>query len=49
LIFAGAGVRPGAYATNVDVADLAPTLASLLGISAPAGNEGRRLHEIFTP
>ena len=45
LILWGAGVRPGTYAMNTDIVDLAPTLASILGVAAPAGSEGRRLHE----
>ncbi|MDF2439431.1 MAG: hypothetical protein JWN98_415, partial [Abditibacteriota bacterium] len=49
LIFAGAGVRPGRYAMNVEIVDLAPTLATLMGINAPSGNEGRALHELFAP
>jgi predicted AlkP superfamily pyrophosphatase or phosphodiesterase len=47
LLFWGAGVRPGLHGHPVDVADLAPTLAALLGISAPAGSEGRALHEVL--
>lgn len=47
LIISGAGVRRGNYARNVDMADLAPTLATLLHIAAPAGNEGHVLSEIF--
>jgi arylsulfatase A-like enzyme len=47
LIISGAGVRRGNYARNVDVADLAPTLATLLNISSPSGNEGRVISEIF--
>jgi hypothetical protein len=47
LILAGAGVRPGTYNGNVDIADLAPTLANLIGIDAPVGNEGRPLTEIL--
>jgi len=48
LILAGRGIRPGNYATAADITDLAPTLAAVLGINAPAGNEGRTLHEILT-
>lgn len=47
LIFMGAGIRPGTYRANVDIADIAPTLAGVLGIAAPVGSEGRALHEIF--
>jgi len=49
LIFAGPGVRPGSYHFNADMTDLAPTLSALLGISAPAASEGRRLFEILAP
>ena len=47
MILVGPGVRPGSYGFGTDIADLAPTLASLLGVNAPAGTEGRRLHEIL--
>jgi predicted AlkP superfamily pyrophosphatase or phosphodiesterase len=47
LIIAGTGVRSGTYNDAVDMADLAPTLANLIGIDAPAGSEGRRLGEIL--
>ncbi|MBW3622749.1 MAG: alkaline phosphatase family protein [Armatimonadetes bacterium] len=47
LIFAGPGVRAGKYEFFADIADLAPTLAALLDINPPAGNEGRRLNEIL--
>jgi predicted AlkP superfamily pyrophosphatase or phosphodiesterase len=49
LILMGNGVRPGTYASTVDISDLAPTLAGLLGVSSPAGNEGRRLTEMLLP
>jgi len=47
LIFMGAGIRPGTYKGNVDITDIAPTLAGVLSIATPVGNEGRALHEIF--
>lgn len=43
LLF-GAGIRPGAYTTTASPADLAPTLASLAGITLPDA-QGRVLTE----
>lgn len=45
LILSGKGVRPGVYPQLVDPTDVAPTVASLLGIGIPASAEGRVLHE----
>ncbi|MBE7367822.1 alkaline phosphatase family protein [Ramlibacter pallidus] len=36
-------MRPAALSTRVEVADIAPTLARLLGVPAPAASEGRPL------
>jgi predicted AlkP superfamily pyrophosphatase or phosphodiesterase len=41
------GIRPGTYPGNVSVADIAPTLSSLLGIPAPSGSQGRVLKEML--
>jgi predicted AlkP superfamily pyrophosphatase or phosphodiesterase len=49
LILVGSGVRVGRFNFRADVADLAPTLANLLNVGAPAGNEGRVLHEVLLP
>jgi len=49
MLFNGPGVKPGSYTLNADMTDFAPTLAALLGITAPAGNEGKRLSEVLTP
>jgi predicted AlkP superfamily pyrophosphatase or phosphodiesterase len=46
LMIAGPGVHPGEYSRFVDMADLAPTLAALLEIQAPAGSEGRVITEV---
>jgi arylsulfatase A-like enzyme len=46
LLLAGPGVQPGDHTRFVDMADLAPTLAALLGIEAPAGTEGRVIAEV---
>jgi len=43
LLWYGAGVKPGVHATRVGVDDLAPTLARLLGVPAPAQTAGRAL------
>jgi hypothetical protein len=48
LIFLGGSwIRPGRYAQDVQVADMAPTLAYLLMVPPPSGNEGRALAEIL--
>jgi len=41
LIFAGAGIAAGQQSDAVRTADIAPTLAALLGIGAPADLDGR--------
>jgi predicted AlkP superfamily pyrophosphatase or phosphodiesterase len=43
LIFLGRGIRPGRYDANVRTADIAPTLAALLGVNTPSGSVGRVL------
>ena len=53
LVLAGAGVRPGVALARLDqfkicTTDVAPTLAHLLGLPAPAQSEGRVLHEFLT-
>jgi hypothetical protein len=45
LLLWGGGIRPGKFAQPVDMTDLAPTLAQLLGVDAPSGNDGRVLTE----
>jgi predicted AlkP superfamily pyrophosphatase or phosphodiesterase len=47
VIFMGTGVRPGVYNQNISVTDIAPTLATMLGIEMPSGAEGRALSEIM--
>jgi hypothetical protein len=41
----GRGVKPGRYAGRVALNDLAPTLAALIDVDAPAGSSGRVLTE----
>jgi predicted AlkP superfamily pyrophosphatase or phosphodiesterase len=43
VIFLGRGIRAGRYDENIRVADIAPTLAALLGVNAPSGSVGRVL------
>jgi hypothetical protein len=45
LAFYGLAFQPGVYRTHVEPVDLAVTLASLLGINAPAAATGRVLTE----
>lgn len=46
LLWFGRTVRRGRY-REASVADIAPTLAAILGVSAPRGSEGRLLTEIL--
>lgn len=46
LVAAGVGIRPGRYAEATQ-ADIAPTVAVLLGTSIPAHNQGRPLFEVL--
>ncbi len=46
VIFLGRGIRPGRYDDNVRTADIAPTLAALLGVNTPSGSVGRILSVI---
>ena len=45
LAFYGLAFQPGTYRTSVEPIDMAPTLASLLGINAPTHSVGRVLTE----
>jgi hypothetical protein len=49
-LFHGHGfVRPGVFAEPVSHQDIAPTLASLLGVPMPSATAGRPLHTIVLP
>ena len=48
LIMAGAGIRPGAALAEVELVDVAPTAAALLGLPAPRHGLGRTLVEATT-
>jgi hypothetical protein len=45
LLLYGSGIVPGVRRTPAAVADIAPTLAALLGLTAPGGSQGRVLSE----
>jgi hypothetical protein len=47
LIAAGAGIRPGATASDARLIDLAPTVSALLGLPAPGHGLGRTLTELL--
>ena len=47
LLWFGAGLKPGTYGGAASVADIAPTLAELLRVRAPAKSEGRVLREML--
>jgi predicted AlkP superfamily pyrophosphatase or phosphodiesterase len=47
VIFLGPQIRPGSYPRNIGVQDIAPTLATILGIETPSGSTGRVLDEIL--
>lgn len=49
LAFYGLPFRPGTYRTHSEPVDMAPTLASLLGINAPTHAIGRVLTEALAP
>jgi arylsulfatase A-like enzyme len=48
LLWLGAGISPTTHLHPVSVADVAPTLAFLLGISEPGGSTGRVLSEMLS-
>jgi predicted AlkP superfamily pyrophosphatase or phosphodiesterase len=49
LAFYGLPFAPGTYRNSVEPIDMAPTLASLLGINAPTHSVGRVLTEALAP
>ena len=49
LAFYGLAFQPGIYRTHAEPVDLTVTLASLLGINAPAEATGRVLVEAVAP
>ena len=47
VIFMGPGIKPGRFDERIAVNDIAPTLATLMGIETPSGSVGRALAEII--
>lgn len=47
LIFFGAGVKQGSTTERSEIPDIAPTVASILGIAFPNGTSGRPLHKML--
>ncbi|MGE5263247.1 MAG: alkaline phosphatase family protein, partial [Acidobacteriota bacterium] len=47
IVLAGKGIKPGSQCSNGRQADIAPTLAVLLGTSIPTHNQGRPLLEML--
>lgn len=47
LIFYGKGINPGTTVRHIDITDIAPTLAQMLGIQPPNGTTGKVIGEIF--
>ncbi len=43
ILLMGPGIKPGRYDQNVEVNDIAPTLATMLDIQTPSGSSGRVL------
>jgi predicted AlkP superfamily pyrophosphatase or phosphodiesterase len=47
IVFMGSGIRPGTYAQDCGPQDIAPTLASLLGLEFPREGDSRLLTEML--
>jgi arylsulfatase A-like enzyme len=47
VIFMGPGIKAARFDETIAVNDIAPTLATLLGLESPSGSVGRVLGEIF--
>ncbi|HLL04417.1 MAG TPA: alkaline phosphatase family protein [Myxococcaceae bacterium] len=47
VIFAGKGVKPGTHMREISTTDVAPTLAALMELGAPASCEGAPRPEVF--
>ncbi|MGQ9895965.1 MAG: alkaline phosphatase family protein [Acidobacteriota bacterium] len=48
VILMGRSIRSGTYWVEASPADIAPTLAALLGVTPPSGTVGRPLHEALS-
>jgi hypothetical protein len=49
LILMGTRIKPGEYSDHAALNDLAPTVATLLGVETPAGSSGRVLPDAIRP
>jgi arylsulfatase A-like enzyme len=47
VVFMGPGIKAGRFDETISVNDIAPTLATLLGVETPSGSAGRVLAEVF--
>jgi len=47
LLFYGKWVKRGKYHHPVDMADVTPTLCTILGLSMPSGRDGHAIAEIL--
>jgi hypothetical protein len=47
VVFAGKGVKPGTHMRQISTTDVAPTLAALMELGAPASAEGQPRPEVF--
>jgi predicted AlkP superfamily pyrophosphatase or phosphodiesterase len=47
VVFAGKGVKPGTHMREISTTDVAPTLAALMELGAPASAEGSPRPEVF--
>jgi arylsulfatase A-like enzyme len=47
LIIYGSGIREGFTIPSADICDIAPTMASVLGLQIPSEWTGKSLEEIF--
>jgi len=47
VAFWGAGIKAGAYSRRIAVNDIAPTVASILGVEQPSGSIGHVLAEVL--
>ena len=48
VIFLGPQIKPGTYAQPITPNDIAPTVASILGLPAPDGTAGQTLKQILS-
>jgi predicted AlkP superfamily pyrophosphatase or phosphodiesterase len=48
VIFMGSGIQAGRFDETITPNDIAPSLATLLGVETPSGSSGRALAEMFT-